>query len=276
MTTEPEIRRLNEVYRNYRESGIADLKWSLANPGNRAMAEERQRMLTRLLQANGFLPLAGRRILDVGCGGGAVLASFRDLGAPSENLYGVDLLPERIIQAKKNFPDIHFQAGNAENLVFQNGYFDLVLLFTVFSSILDKRMARNVSQEVRGVLKPGGAVIWYDFIYNNPRNPQVRGLRLPAIRKLFPDFHLIMRKITLFPPPGPTVGPLDFRPLSSPGCRSLSAHALPGVITETGGLILCAGRNLISIGKKLFSAPRWREMPVEEGFTQKIDGKSGS
>jgi hypothetical protein len=69
-------------------------------------------------------------------------------------------------------------------------------------------MARNVAQEVSRVLKPGGAVVWYDFIYNNPKNPQVRGLRLSAIRDLFPDFHFIMRKVTLFPPLARRLGPL--------------------------------------------------------------------
>jgi ubiquinone/menaquinone biosynthesis C-methylase UbiE len=208
MSANREVERLVTVYREYREDSSFQAKWSLTNPGNRAMARERQGLLTRLLQMHSFFPLAGRRILDVGCGGGAVLASFKDLGASSENLYGVDLMPERIAQAQESFPDIHFQAGNAENLAFPSAYFDLVLLFVVFSSILDTRMARNVSREVSRVLKPGGAVVWYDFIYNNPQNPQVRGLRLSAIRDLFPDFHFLMRKTTLFPPLARRLGPL--------------------------------------------------------------------
>jgi ubiquinone/menaquinone biosynthesis C-methylase UbiE len=208
MITLPEVQRLKEVYRKYEETAAVQAKWSRANPGNLTIQAERDALLESLLRRQGFLPLTGSRILDVGCGGGAVLASFENLGASSENLYGVDLMSDRIALAKESFPDIHFQAGNAENLVFPSAYFDLVLLYTVFSSILDIRMARNVAQEVSRVLKPGGAVVWYDFLYNNPKNPQVRGLRLQAIRDLFPDFHLILRKITLFPPLARRLGPL--------------------------------------------------------------------
>jgi 2-polyprenyl-3-methyl-5-hydroxy-6-metoxy-1,4-benzoquinol methylase len=208
MTTDPEVKRLQAVYRDYHRQSCYQHKWSEANPGNRAMARERHRLLTRLLQVHGFFPLAGRRILDVGCGGGGTLASFKSLGAPSANLYGIDLRADRITLAKESFPDIQFQVGNAEHLVFQSGYFDLVLLYTVFSSILDINMARNVSREIRRVLKPGGAVVWYDFIYNNPRNPHVRGLKRPAISALFPEFRLGLHKITLFPPLARRLGPL--------------------------------------------------------------------
>jgi SAM-dependent methyltransferase len=208
MATKWEIDRLAEVYREYREDRGFQAKWSFTNPGNRAMARERQGLLTRLLKAHDFFPLAGRRILDVGCGGGTILASFKDLGASSENLYGVDLISERIALAEESFPDIHFQLGNAENLLFQSVYFDLVLLFTVFSSILDIGMARNVAREVSRVLKPGGAIVWYDFFYNNPRNPHVRGLKRSALRDLFPEFQIELYKITLFPPLARRLGPL--------------------------------------------------------------------
>jgi hypothetical protein len=77
---------------------------------------------------------------------------------------------------------------------------DMVLLFTVFSSILDHRMAENVATEVRRVLKPGGAVLWYDFRYDNPSNPHTRGMTKRHIRRLFPGFTLNLRTITSLPP----------------------------------------------------------------------------
>jgi SAM-dependent methyltransferase len=200
MTIAPEVKRLLEVYRNYRESDQLNAKWSLTNPGNRAIVEERTRLMTRLLQVHGFFPLAQRQILDIGCGGGSILASFEKLGAASKNLYGVDLIPERICQAKESFPEIHFQVGNAENLHFQSASFDLVLLFTVFTSILDVRMASHISEEISRVLKPGGAVVWYDFRYNNPSNSHVRGMSKEAIISLFPNFRVILQPLTLLPP----------------------------------------------------------------------------
>jgi SAM-dependent methyltransferase len=227
MSADREVERLAAVYRKYRQERGFQAKWSPANPGNRAIARERQGLLTSLLQAHGFFPLAGRRILDVGCGGGTILASFKDLGAAAEDLYGVDLIPEGVALAREAFPDIHFQVGNAENLAFQSNYFDLVLLFTVFSSILDIRMARNVSREVSRVLKPGGAIVWYDFIYNNPGNPHVRGIKRANLAELFPEFQLGLHKITLFPPLARRLGPLTavlYRPLAALPC--LRTHYL--------------------------------------------------
>lgn len=200
MATDQEVERLEEVYRQYRESDTIRVQWSETNPGNRAIVGERTRMLAQMLRRAGLLPLANRRILDIGCGSGKVLGSFLQSGALPENLYGIDLLPDRIEAAKQNFPDIHFQQANAEQLDFRDASFDLVLLFTVFTSILDDRMARAVAEEVRRVLRAGGAVVWYDFRYNNPRNRHVRGMTKDAIGALFPDFALHLRPTTVLPP----------------------------------------------------------------------------
>lgn len=200
MPNSTEVQRLTEVYRHYRESATIQAQWSEANPGNRAIVGERTRVLEELLRSNGFLPLTDRRILDVGCGSGKVLAGFTQWGAKPENLYGVDLLPDRIEAARRAHPQIHFQQGNAEVLDFPDGSFDLVLLFTVFTSILDDGMARNVAAEVRRVLKPEGAIVWYDFRYDNPRNPNVRGVNRARIAALFPGFEQRLRTVTLLPP----------------------------------------------------------------------------
>lgn len=43
-------------------------------------------------------------------------------------------------------------------------------------------------------------MLWYDFIYNNPRNPDVRGVPLDRIRQLFPQGRLKYWRLTLAPP----------------------------------------------------------------------------
>ena len=200
VSSDHEVRRIKQVYRIYRESHTIQAQWDESNPGNRAILRERQRTIRSLLSAHGFFPLADRRVLDVGCGSGKVLASLLELGARPDNLYGVDLLPERIAEAQQHYPDLHFQCANAEQLEFPDTSFDLVLLFTVFSSILDGQMACNVAHEVFRVLRPGGAVLWYDFRYDNPRNPNVRGMTKRHIETLFPGLHMRLHTITLFPP----------------------------------------------------------------------------
>ena len=43
-------------------------------------------------------------------------------------------------------------------------------------------------------------MLWYDFIYDNPRNPDVRGIGYGRIRALFPEGRFCKKRITLAPP----------------------------------------------------------------------------
>jgi hypothetical protein len=50
------------------------------------------------------------------------------------------------------------------------------------------------------VLKPDGLIIWYDFSVNNPKNPDVSGVKKREIVALFSGCRLDLRRITLAPP----------------------------------------------------------------------------
>jgi ubiquinone/menaquinone biosynthesis C-methylase UbiE len=196
----PEVDRLRKTYRSYREEGVADRRWSQENPGNRAMLRERREAIRSLLAERNLLPLAGRRILDVGCGSGGELAHLISLGAEARHLHGVDLLPERIEAAREAHPELTFSCGNAESIDYPDGTFDLVMLFTVLSSILDPAMANNLCAEAKRLLKPGGALLCYDFRFGNPYNPNVRGVTRRELIRLFPGFSMQARSLTLLPP----------------------------------------------------------------------------
>jgi SAM-dependent methyltransferase len=206
VTTENEVQRLLEVYRGYhaeaRFAGSSDSRW------DRSVEAERRRAVVALLDDHGLLPLSSRRVLDIGCGAGHVLASLLELGAAPESLVGVDLLPEHVERARSSPPELRFECGNAERLEFADESFDLVLLFTVFTSILDRGMKRNVAQQVERVLRPGGSILWYDFRYDNPSNRNVRGVRAREIRELFPGFAVDLRTVTLVAPLARRLGPL--------------------------------------------------------------------
>ena len=45
-----------------------------------------------------------------------------------------------------------------------------------------------------------GAMLWYDFIYNNPRNPDVEDISVGELKALFPDSYITYKKVTLTPP----------------------------------------------------------------------------
>lgn len=231
MGKDSEIRRLKEVYQDYYQQGAYNYKWSGDNPGNQSMVRERNNLCKRLLARMGYLPFSSHRILDVGCGSGQVLAALQEWGAKPSDLYGIDLLTNRVTAAKENFPEIHFQESNAACLGFRDNSFDLVLLFTVFSSILDEQTRHRVAWEVSRVLKPSGAIVWYDFIYNNPGNPNVRGISRAIIRRLFPQFQLILHKTTLLPPLARSLG--RFTPYLYP-----LLSTIPSLRTHYFGLFL--------------------------------------
>ena len=90
--------------------------------------------------------------------------------------------------------------GLAGQLPWENGSFDLVSQYTAFTSILDPGLRTRVASEMVRVLKPGGAVLWCDFVYNNPFNPNVRGIRKRAIERLFPDCTITFQRVSLAPP----------------------------------------------------------------------------
>lgn len=208
MNTKPEPQRLSEVYRHYAETGRSQTHWDERNSGNAAVVHERQRVMRQILSQGGFECLNGVRLLEIGCGSGKVLADFRDWGTREEDLVGVDLVPERIAEAQQRIPGARFMTTNAEQFPFPDDSFDLVLLSTVFTSILDNDMAHAVARSADRVLRPEGAVVWYDFRFNNPWNANVRGVSRRRIAELFPGYRLRLRTITLLPPLARRLGPL--------------------------------------------------------------------
>jgi ubiquinone/menaquinone biosynthesis C-methylase UbiE len=102
---------------------------------------------------------------------------------------------------------VNLSAGNATQLDFAQQRFDLVFLFTVFSSILDHDVRKAAAQEMLRVLKGGGCIVWYDFHVNNPRNPDVRGVKKAEVRQLFPNCSYHFDRITLVPPVARALAP---------------------------------------------------------------------
>ena len=201
-----EIRRIARAYKDLAERAAS--RWDPANRGNQAILVERRRVTRALLDQGGWLPLAGRRVLEVGSGGGAELAWLFELGASLSRVVGVDLLPDRVLAARRAFPDIEFRHGNAERLDFPPGEFDLVLAITLFSSIFDRRMASNVASEIVRVLRPGGALLWYDVRYHSVSNRNVRAVTAARVGELFPSLRGEVRTLTLLPPLARRLGPL--------------------------------------------------------------------
>jgi ubiquinone/menaquinone biosynthesis C-methylase UbiE len=138
-------------------------------------------------------------MLEVGCGNGNVLMDFHQFGIGNKNLFGVDLLPMRLQEAHESNPLLPLACADGQRLPYHARTFDIVIQFTAFSSILDREIKSNMAFEMQRVLKPDGAILWYDF-WLNPLNRHTRGIRPAEIRQLFPDCTLDLHKVTLAPP----------------------------------------------------------------------------
>jgi SAM-dependent methyltransferase len=198
--TAQEPERIRRIYSSYNQKGWGKSKWSRENPGNRALVAERQGKARLFLSKVGLLPLGDRKILEVGCGTGGVLLDFIREGAAPGNCHGVDIIPERIAAAKKSCPGVEFAVANATKLPYGDRIFDLVLTFTLFSSIESDEIARSVACEINRVLKPGGAILCYDMRYSSPTNDNVRKLTKTSIRAMFPNYQPLFTTLTLLPP----------------------------------------------------------------------------
>jgi ubiquinone/menaquinone biosynthesis C-methylase UbiE len=178
-----------------------DLRYSLFNPGHLFEVQERERRFLILLARHGFAPLNIKKILEIGCGTGYWLREFIRWGAQPENITGVDLLSDRVAEAKRLCPEaITVECGSAAELVFPNETFDLVLQSTVFTSVLDREMKQHLAAEMLRVVKQEGLILWYDYHVHNSQNPDVRGVKRREIYRLFPGCWIELRRITLAPP----------------------------------------------------------------------------
>jgi ubiquinone/menaquinone biosynthesis C-methylase UbiE len=207
-TKEREEERVRAAYARRRQSIPAE-RYARTNPFTLCAAHEREEEMASLFRGEGLTTLAGLRILDVGCGRGDTLRQLLEYGAEPELLTGIDLLDENVKQARRRSPHLQVICGSASRLPFPDSNFDLVLQFTLFTSILNDEVKRAIAAEMTRVLAPGGRILWYDFSFNNPRNPDVRGIGKREIQALFPGLAMKTRRITLAPPLGRIVAPLS-------------------------------------------------------------------
>lgn len=175
--------------------------YSWFNPSYVFLMQEQARRMLLVLEQYGFASLDTMKILEIGCGTGHWLREFIKWGARPETITGVDLLSDRVAIARQLCPKgVQIECGSATKLGFPDGSFDLVFQSTVFSSVLDHSIRQQIAFEMLRVVKPDGALLWYDFHVDNPRNPDVQGMTKREIFRLFPDCRVDLRRITLAPP----------------------------------------------------------------------------
>jgi SAM-dependent methyltransferase len=202
-----ELQRIRSEYERRERDVPADL-YAVSRLDALFARQQRQRHMIRAFVREGLWPLSTRAILDLGCGEGNHLIDLLSWGASRSKLAGIDLLDTRVAQARQRLGScrsdpqsgIDLRSGDASHLPWGDGVFDIVHQNTVFTSILDAGMKREVAREAVRVLKPGGVLLWYDFMMDNPLNLHVKGIRRGEIHALFPGCAITLRRTTLAPP----------------------------------------------------------------------------
>lgn len=193
-----------------REPKIQSGLYARTNPFELCIQHEREFRMMLLLRDAGLGSLDSKRVLDVGCGSGSTLRLLLEYGAQPANLFGIDLLEDRIERARALNPQMNFRCSNATRIPFPDGAFDLVIQFMSFSAILDAGFRAAVAREIQRVLAPDGKFLWYDFMFDNPKNPDVMGMKRREIRRLFPGYRMVGRRMILAPPLGRIVARISY------------------------------------------------------------------
>lgn len=142
----------NDPYR--RVAGIYD---RLFEPLNRGL---------RLLGVRMSPPIQGMRVLDVGCGTGAHLDTYRRSGC---KLYGIDKSPSMLDIARSRLgEDAELRLGDASEMPYESNTFDLVLCMLVLHE-MDQPTRNLVLAEMKRVLKTDGHILLIDFHVGHAR-----------------------------------------------------------------------------------------------------------
>lgn len=192
-----EEQRIRSVYAARTDTA----KYSWFSSGQQLILQGAARALLDALRRAGVSRLDDVRVLEIGCGSGHWLRELVQWGVRPDHVVGIDLISERLGDARARCaPSVRLAAASAAALPFADGTFDVVLQSTVLTSVLDAAVRERIAGEMMRVLGPRGLVLWYDFLVDNPRNRDVRGVDRRELSRLYPGWKLDVRRVTLAPP----------------------------------------------------------------------------
>lgn len=183
-----------------RRAEIPTSRYAPWEPGELFLRHDRSRVALCLLARVGRLPASIARALEVGCGTGGWLPELLSWGLSEGNLAGLDLDAGRIDVAHARLPAADLRVGDATALPWHDASFDLIVISTVFSSILDRDVQVAIADQITRALAASGAVVWYDLALDNPNNRNVRAISSRQLATLFPQLKVTVRRCGLLPP----------------------------------------------------------------------------
>jgi ubiquinone/menaquinone biosynthesis C-methylase UbiE len=141
-------------------------------------------LLETLRLVTGMDSIEGKRLIDLGCGFGALAAFFASKGAI---VTGIDPIADRLdvgraVAAEHDLP-VEFSQGRMEKLGFADESFDLAIQNNSLCYITEREDRRSALSETARVLAPGGILV-----IRNPNrwHPRDQFTNLPLIPLLPP------------------------------------------------------------------------------------------
>jgi SAM-dependent methyltransferase len=206
-----EIKRIAAEYERRDAAAPQAPPGELAQLAQLAHVQDLEWQLVRTLAA-ARVSLAGASVLDVGSGSGFLLD--RLLGHGAARGTGIDLMEERVAAGRARYPHLELVHGDAAELPFPDGSFDVVTQFTCLSSVLDAGVRAEIAAEMWRVATPGGAIVSYDLrpawaplgalgrlVRERGSGAQhwtpVTTIDAGELRRLFPHGPLTLRTVTL-------------------------------------------------------------------------------
>lgn len=124
---------------------------SFVEPFNRALRKIGMKL---------YPPVAGIKVLDVGCGTGTTLNLYQKAGC---NIFGIDSSPEMLSIARNKLnSQAELLLGNAAKMEYSNETFDLIIGMLTLHE-MPQNVRSNVLCEMIRVLKREGRILIIDF-----------------------------------------------------------------------------------------------------------------
>lgn len=124
---------------------------SFVEPFNRALRKIGMKL---------YPPVAGIKVLDVGCGTGTTLNLYQKAGC---NIFGIDSSPEMLSIARNKLnSQAELLLGNAAKMEYSNETFDLIISMLTLHE-MPQNVRSNVLCEMIRVLKREGRILIIDF-----------------------------------------------------------------------------------------------------------------